>query len=762
LIGKADFIGTCSVDLRTLAAGPTSHDIQLRDGTKTTGRIQFTCLMEHITELKISLKNVYLKGLPSAGDYSLSVYYSGRKDKPFKSSVQPGTDSPKWDDLYFLSLETTLRSVFLEGIGMDVFRGSEKIGTAELRMTKYLVTSEDARVSFDEGIKVESTGASHGRCCGFLNLSNIPKFAQMKAGRNTEDGVIDGVKLFPFLPGPTHILKVVEIPSSVVNTAKPLPTPTVQPTVQPTTTTTTVPITAPTTVGRDSLYPDLNVVSSATPTPKCPKGHTMLTMTNSMMTAEQGGYSRGFQCNLCSINKPILDYTEPYHCSACTYDVCLHCAPKLMAQTASPEPSGASYMDKFRFAAMKVASAQKTGAPLVNLKPGWSERRDPISGKTFYVNTTTGDTTWDPPVEGTLEDNMANDEHLSRSQVDRSIPDLELPSGWEETYDANVGKSFYLNTVTREVTWTRPTMNQQFNKPLSPVVGPRKGSIPPTPLPVGWIEQKDLQGRTYYFNSSTGVTTWERPVESLSTLPSLPSPWIEQKDPKTGKVFYANTVTHQTSWERPTSPSTKPAIPVASQPSPLPSPWIEQKDPNTGKIFYANTITHQTSWERPTGNPTQHIPTPTTSSALPAPWMEQRDPKTGKVFYANTVTHQTSWERPGISITNPSNIPTNIPSNIPSNIPTSTGGLPVGWVQSFDPSTNRPYYTHTPTGRVQWDLPTASNPSMGPAMPTTSNNPLPFGWTETFDPSARRPYYVNTTTGQTSWERPSNQQQRFY
>ena len=34
-----------------------------------------------------------------------------------------------------------------------------------------------------------------------------------------------------------------------------------------------------------------------------------------------------------------------------------------------------------------------------------------------------------------------------------------------------------------------------------------------TPLPRGWEERIDANGRTYYVNHDTRITTWERPRE---------------------------------------------------------------------------------------------------------------------------------------------------------------------------------------------------------------------------------------------------------
>jgi hypothetical protein len=67
----------------------------------------------------------------------------------------------------------------------------------------------------------------------------------------------------------------------------------------------------------------------------------------------------------------------------------------------------------------------------------WMECLDQGSGKYYYVNTETQDTTWDVPAD---------------------IADLvaQKASAWEEKEDPESGKSYFFNSVTNETTWDRP------------------------------------------------------------------------------------------------------------------------------------------------------------------------------------------------------------------------------------------------------------------------------------------------------------------
>lgn len=83
-------------------------------------------------------------------------------------------------------------------------------------------------------------------------------------------------------------------------------------------------------------------------------------------------------------------------------------------------------------------------------------------------------------------------------------------------------------------------------------------SMEKTSLPSGWVEAKDpASGASYYYNETSGKSQWERPVETSPTIqppmPPLPEDWIEALDETTGLKYYYNTRTHVSQWERPSS-----------------------------------------------------------------------------------------------------------------------------------------------------------------------------------------------------------------
>ncbi|KAJ2656571.1 U1 snRNP protein [Coemansia sp. RSA 1199] len=78
-----------------------------------------------------------------------------------------------------------------------------------------------------------------------------------------------------------------------------------------------------------------------------------------------------------------------------------------------------------------------------------------------------------------------------------------------------------------------------------------------------WVEYTSPDGRAYFYNRDTKVTTWEKPDE-LKTQQELDSVWKEYA--KDGRPYWYNTRTKQSTWTRPDVPNQpiKPTEPHSS------------------------------------------------------------------------------------------------------------------------------------------------------------------------------------------------------
>ncbi|KAM8857942.1 pre-mRNA-processing factor 40 homolog A [Synchiropus picturatus] len=67
-----------------------------------------------------------------------------------------------------------------------------------------------------------------------------------------------------------------------------------------------------------------------------------------------------------------------------------------------------------------------------------------------------------------------------------------------------------------------------------------------------WTEHKSLDGKTYYYNTETKQSTWEKPDDLKSPAEQMLSkcPWKEYKS-DTGKPYYYNSQTKESRWTKP-------------------------------------------------------------------------------------------------------------------------------------------------------------------------------------------------------------------
>ncbi|XP_011693188.1 PREDICTED: E3 ubiquitin-protein ligase NEDD4 isoform X3 [Wasmannia auropunctata] len=197
------------------------------------------------------------------------------------------------------------------------------------------------------------------------------------------------------------------------------------------------------------------------------------------------------------------------------------------------------------------------------------------------------------------------------------------------------------------------------------------------PLPPGWEERQDANGRTYYVNHIARFTQWERPEPDTTAASGV----VEQRNLDTAATEFQrrfhisaddegrhrNSVVNQTddnidspagsrrSSEQIESP--KPTLPVSNDEG-LPPGWGMQVAPN-GRIFFIDHNERATTWIDPrTGRPSSipnHIAPSTTSRSdldqlgpLPEGW-EERVHTDGRIFFIDHNTRTTQWEDPRMS-----------------------------------------------------------------------------------------------------------------
>lgn len=80
------------------------------------------------------------------------------------------------------------------------------------------------------------------------------------------------------------------------------------------------------------------------------------------------------------------------------------------------------------------------------LPPGWECIPDPASGRPYYCNRATGQSSWEPPA-------MAPAPQMPPAMPP---PGPALPFGWEQVTDPSSGKPYYCNRSTGQSSWEVP------------------------------------------------------------------------------------------------------------------------------------------------------------------------------------------------------------------------------------------------------------------------------------------------------------------
>ncbi|XP_054735742.1 E3 ubiquitin-protein ligase Nedd-4 isoform X2 [Anastrepha obliqua] len=160
------------------------------------------------------------------------------------------------------------------------------------------------------------------------------------------------------------------------------------------------------------------------------------------------------------------------------------------------------------------------------------------------------------------------------------------------------------------------------------------------PLPSGWEERQDANGRTYYVNHTARTTQWERPLVSATSNSNVN---VEAAASDFQRRFHISVDE---------SDSSRPPATPRSDEDALPPNWSMQVAPN-GRTFFIDHAARRTTWIDPRNGRASPMPNQTRRveddlGPLPEGW-EERVHTDGRVFYIDHNTRTTQWEDPRLS-----------------------------------------------------------------------------------------------------------------
>jgi serine/threonine protein kinase len=221
----------------------------------------------------------------------------------------------------------------------------------------------------------------------------------------------------------------------------------------------------------------------------------------------------------------------------------------------------------------KEHSALKPPAPASAndaLPDGWEEFVDDSSGRTYYHHAATQQTIWERPKAAKSGKSVQFKANVVEAVVEiERKPEEPLPEGWEQFEDTNTNRPYYYHAASGVTVWERPSVDSprtprededddedddddddddddedETPKHAQSRVA-KVQAAGAVPLPRDWEEFADpATGRSYFFCSTTGVVTWERPVDNSD----VPAGWEAFYDEASKKPYYHNASTGQTVW----------------------------------------------------------------------------------------------------------------------------------------------------------------------------------------------------------------------
>jgi hypothetical protein len=384
-----------------------------------------------------------------------------------------------------------------------------------------------------------------------------------------------------------------------------------------------------------------------------------------------------------------------------------------------------------------------------SLPPNWIETVDPSSGKNYYYNELSGETTWDRPImDDEMMDDVITDGVVNESKVDDTVLEVEnkdnaADANQEEDHDS-VGNVLHPASVVKTV----------HNK-----------------LPQGWDEAVDESGETYYYHEVTGETTWEMPVSEESAVVADPASVVAPSHAASVNVGNIDDPEDEVDDADVDNPE---SVTTTNQQQELQEDdeWIEATDPTSGDTYYYNSTTGETSWTKPkpqqnhgsSGEEEEEILLKVKENEVEVEGEPEMQYVTSNVGVAKAPASGESlgWTR--VDHPSPASNQDNVVPHSASGDENDDVSPKEGWAEITDkvgalditlPHDNysRKDVSVDEGSMTGVDVPEATHALQEQDVQADQAH-IEEDWIEATDPTSGNIYYYNSATGETSWTKP--------
>jgi hypothetical protein len=208
--GNDRFLGMSRIDLFTLATGPTTVELSIKEGSKVNGILSFEAQFQQITSVQIQLARIALKNLGNRGyEGAPNPYLSfglAANGVTLESAVAAEADRPEWDRLPALHFRGSFQSLCDQRIKFDLkhSRNGFTVGLNDPLMATFELNLAALPIEFGRDSAIPFREMVHSmpnypfpfscECTGLLEVRNLPQVVQLRGGVLTDEGIVGGVQ----------------------------------------------------------------------------------------------------------------------------------------------------------------------------------------------------------------------------------------------------------------------------------------------------------------------------------------------------------------------------------------------------------------------------------------------------------------------------------------------------------------------------------------------------------------------------------------